>query len=233
MAKTTSTVPHRARLACRHAHVGVEHRVHLSFECWEMRMVSTRPWDVPDGLWKLIEPMLPPSQRQSQPPHPGGRRRSGEREALSGILYVLYTGTAWRQLPPELGFGSGVVCRRVSDEWEQAGVWDRLYALLLANSQRVGETGWSSAAVDGSHGQMSKAAPKQARGQRPGAEPTRSTISSSHTQQSRSRSPSPAAPTGLRAARETPATAPSQPSTTVMPHRPHQLQTAPITNNSR
>jgi transposase len=41
------------------------------------------------------------------------------------------TGIAWQHLPSELGFGSGVACWRRLDEWQRAGVWERLHALLL------------------------------------------------------------------------------------------------------
>ena len=91
-------------------------------------MASTRPWDVPDGLWELIEPLLPTVTRRFRYP---GRKRLGDRETLQGILFVLYTGIAWRHLPLELGFGSGATCRRRLDDWQAAGVWDKLHELLL------------------------------------------------------------------------------------------------------
>ena len=40
---------------------------------------------------------------------------------------MLHTGIAWRHLPLELGFGSGVTCWRRLDEWQRAGVWERLH----------------------------------------------------------------------------------------------------------
>jgi Putative transposase of IS4/5 family (DUF4096) len=43
---------------------------------------------------------------------------------------VLFTGIAWRHLPPELGFGGGSTCHRRMDEWQRAGVWERLHELL-------------------------------------------------------------------------------------------------------
>jgi len=43
--------------------------------------------------------------------HPG-RRRLGDRKALCGILFVLYTGIPWEFLPQELGYGSGMTCCR-------------------------------------------------------------------------------------------------------------------------
>lgn len=31
---------------------------------------------------------------------------------FQGILFVLHAGIAWEHLPQELGFGSGMTCRR-------------------------------------------------------------------------------------------------------------------------
>jgi len=153
-------------------------------------MATSRPWDVPDGLWELISPLLPTTSRRFRYP---GRKRLGERETLQGILFVLYTGIAWRHLPLELGFGSGATCRRRLDEWQAAGVWDRLHELLLARLQQAGEIEWSRAIVDSSHVQAKKGAPKRARARWTEAEPARSTISWSTPQGSRSPSRSPAA----------------------------------------
>ena len=155
-----------------------------------MPMAISRPWDVSDGLWELIEPLLPTTTRRFRYP---GRKRLGDREALSGILFVLYTGIAWRHLPLELGFGSGATCWRRLDAWQQAGVWDRLHELLLARLQQAGEIEWSRAVVDGSHVQAKKGAPKRARAQSTEAEPAPSTISWSTPQGSRLPSRSPAA----------------------------------------
>jgi transposase len=152
-------------------------------------MATSRPWDVPDGLWQLLEPLLPTRTRRFRYP---GRKRLGDREALSGILFVLYTGIAWRHLPLELGFGSGATCRRRLDEWQAAGVWDELHALLLSRLQQAGEIEWSRAVVDGSHIQAKKGAPKRARARLTEAGPDRSIISWSTPAGSRSRSRSPA-----------------------------------------
>ena len=62
-----------------------------------------------------------------------GRRRLPDRQALLGILFVLHTGIAWLHLPLKLGFRSGSTCYRRRDEWQRAGVRERLHALLLAS----------------------------------------------------------------------------------------------------
>src|SRR5262249_21344628 len=91
--------------------------------------MAPAPWIVSDELWGRIEPLLPRVERRFRYP---GRKRLPDRQALQGILFVLYTGIAWRHLPPELGFGGGSTCHRRMDEWQRAGVWQRLHELLLA-----------------------------------------------------------------------------------------------------
>jgi transposase len=54
-----------------------------------------------------------------------------ERAALEGILFVLHTGCRWRDLPPQLGYGSGHTAWQRLRGWQQAGVWDRLHRLVL------------------------------------------------------------------------------------------------------
>jgi transposase len=119
------------------------------------------PWVVSDALWELVEPLLPRKERRFRYP---GRKRLPDREALQGILFVLHTGIAWRHLPLELGFGSGATCWRRLEEWQRAGVWERLHALLLDRLRAAGEIDWSRAVVDSSHVQVK-------RGLRNGPEP--------------------------------------------------------------
>src|SRR5437867_4719191 len=122
--------------------------------------MAVAPWVVSDALWELLEPLLPQVERRFRFP---GRKRLPDRQALHGILFVLHTGIAWRHLPLELGFGSGSTCYRRMVEWQQAGVWERLHALLLAELQAAGEIEWSRAVVDGSHVQAKKGGPRRAR----------------------------------------------------------------------
>lgn len=122
--------------------------------------MATQPWIVSDELWELVEPLLPKKERRFRYP---GRKRLSDRQALQGILFVLHTGIAWTHLPQELGFGSGVTCWRRLDEWQQAGVWDRLHVELLSRLRAAGEIEWSRAIVDSSQIQAKKGAPKRAR----------------------------------------------------------------------
>src|SRR5713101_10018339 len=152
--------------------------------------MAVAPWIVSDALWERIEPLLPRVERRFRYP---GRKRLPDRQALQGILFVLYTGIAWRHLPPELGFGGGSTCHRRMDEWQRAGVWDRLHALLLAELRAAGELEWSRAVADSSHVQAKKGAPRRARARLTGPETVPSTTSWSTQPGSRSLGRSPAA----------------------------------------
>lgn len=99
---------------------------------------------VPDDLWALIQPVIP-----SPPPRPrGGRPRQCARQTLAGIVYLLRWGLPWRHLPRALGLGSGRTCERRFGEWQRAGVWMRLWRILLDHAQHRGQLDWSRSAID-------------------------------------------------------------------------------------
>ena len=101
---------------------------------------------VDDGLWELIQPLLPPPKprRRLYP----GRRPLDNRKALTGILFVLKSGIPWEMLPQEMGCGSGMTCWRRLREWQEAGVWQKLHDLLLAKLRKADQIDWSRAVVD-------------------------------------------------------------------------------------
>lgn len=139
-----------------------------------MRRGEQPPWIVPDGLWQRIEPLLP--KRERNPRHPG-RKRIPDRQVLCGILFVLHTGIQWEFLPQELGFGSGMTCWRRLEEWNRAGVWQRLHELLLAELQAAGKLDWSRAVIDSSHVRAARRGPKAARARSTAPARARSTTS--------------------------------------------------------
>src|SRR4051795_4276714 len=98
--------------------------------------MRAKPWELPDGLWERIEPLLPRTPRRFRYP---GRKPLDDRRVLQGILFVLHTGIGWEHLPQELGFGCGMTAWRRLRTWQQAGVWERLHRLLLERLQAAGE----------------------------------------------------------------------------------------------
>ena len=120
---------------------------------------------VSDGLWAVIEPLIPP-----EPPKPkGGRPRVSDRAALTGILFVLRSGTPWELLPAEMGCGSGMTCWRRLRDWQRAGVWDRLQRVLLDRLGRQNAIDFSRAALDSASVAAKKGARQPARTQLTGA----------------------------------------------------------------
>ena len=99
---------------------------------------------VSDELWQKVAPLLP----VAAPKPKGGRPRVSDRAALTGILFVLKTGIPWEMLPQEMGCGSGMTCWRRLEEWHEAGVWQTLHELLLAELRSVDRLDWSRAIVD-------------------------------------------------------------------------------------
>jgi transposase len=101
-----------------------------------------------DSLWQLVEPVLPPPKpRRKKYP---GRKPISNRQALTGILFVLKTGIPWEYLPRELGCGSGMTCWRRLRDWQEAGVWDKLHQLVLSLLQEQDVLDWSRAVADSS-----------------------------------------------------------------------------------
>ena len=127
-----------------------------------------------DALWAVIEPLIPP-----EPPKPkGGRPRVSDRAALTGILFVLRSGTPWELLPAEMGCGSGMTCWRRLRDWQRAGVWDRLQRVLLDRLGRRNAIDFSRAALDSASVAAKKGARRPARTQPTGARRAPSATSS-------------------------------------------------------
>ena len=98
---------------------------------------------VDDRLWAVIEPLLPPPKRRRRR-YPG-RKPIDNRQALTGILFVLRSGIPWEMLPKEMGCGSGMTCWRRLKAWQAAGVWERLHRVLLARLRAADRIDFSRA----------------------------------------------------------------------------------------
>jgi transposase len=94
-----------------------------------------------------LQPLLADPPRRTKNP---GRKRYPPKACLEGILFLLYTGMRYVDLPRELGFPSGETCRRRLHEWIERGVWAEALALLVAELDRRGSLDWSRVIVDAS-----------------------------------------------------------------------------------
>ncbi|CDN96175.1 putative transposase of IS4/5 family DUF4096 [Rhizobium subbaraonis] len=101
---------------------------------------------LPDDLWAEIAPLLP--AREARPK--GGRPAVEARDALVGILFVLYTAIPWERLPFEVAGCSGMTCWRRLRAWQDAGLWDEIHRHMLDRLNLAGQIDWSRASVDAS-----------------------------------------------------------------------------------
>jgi transposase/quinol monooxygenase YgiN len=90
----------------------------------EREAAAVRELRLSDAQWERARVLLPERNRE-------GRPRADDRRTLEGILYILRTGAPWGELPRE--YGSPVTCWRRLAEWEASGVWERVWAALLAS----------------------------------------------------------------------------------------------------
>ena len=97
--------------------------------------------ELSNDQWNLIAPHLPSKKRK-------GRPRADDRKTLEGILWVLRTGARWEDVPRE--FGTPTTCWRRLREWEELGVWERLWRILLATLEAEQKLDWAQAFLDGS-----------------------------------------------------------------------------------
>ena len=66
------------------------------------------------------------------------------------IFVVPRTGLRWSDLPVELGWGCGKVCRQRLRDWHEAGMRVTLHAVLLAALNEAGKLDGSRVATDSS-----------------------------------------------------------------------------------
>lgn len=99
-------------------------------------------WQIPDELWANIVPIL----AELDPAKPTGRKRIDQRRALDAIIYRMRTGVQWNQLPSEFADDSSV--HRTFQRWVRMGVFERIWAVLVAEADAIGGVNWEWQAAD-------------------------------------------------------------------------------------
>jgi LacI family transcriptional regulator len=99
---------------------------------------------VPDPLWEIAAPLLPPARTR---PQGGGRRRAEDRAALAAILYVTSSGDSWRALPSDMFGVSRATGHRRFAEWRQSGTFRRLHEAARQRTADTDGSGWPRATL--------------------------------------------------------------------------------------
>jgi transposase len=76
-----------------------------------------------DAQWDLIGGLFPPAAKTGRPP-------VERRQVVDGIMWILRTGSAWRDLPAELGKWQTVW--HLFNQWNNSGLWDEIVETLRA-----------------------------------------------------------------------------------------------------
>jgi len=103
-------------------------------------------WEVDDELWSIIQTILD----ELDSPARTGRPRTGQREALNGIIYQMRSGVQWNQLPGQFGDDSSV--HRTMQRWIDKGVFQRIWAVLIENCEDLDGVNWEWQSADGAMG---------------------------------------------------------------------------------
>lgn len=110
--------------------------------------------DLTDEQWTKIRPLIP----IHLPIHPQRRGRpwADDRDVLNGILWILRTGAAWRDLPDR--YPSKATCHRRFQQWCRDGTIQRIHQELLRQLDRKNKLDWSETFVDGTFRSAKKGA---------------------------------------------------------------------------
>jgi transposase len=116
-------------------------------------------WIVPEGLWEIVQPLLPPARVRSQG---GGTQNTADEAVFAAIVYVLVSGCSWRALPPCFGISKSTAHRRFLI-WSHAGVWARLHQAVLDKLAVADLLDLSRVVLDSAHVRAKRGATSQVR----------------------------------------------------------------------
>jgi transposase len=112
--------------------------------------------DLTKQQWEAIRVHLPEPKVSGR----GGRPRVDDRRCFEGILWILWTGAPWSELPRR--YGSPSTCWRRLKQWEESGVLLKLWRAFLAQLNDRQKLRWDECFVDGSFVPAKKGGPKSA-----------------------------------------------------------------------
>jgi transposase len=101
-------------------------------------------FQMPRALWRCVRRLLPTAK-----PHPkGGRPAADHRAVVNGIWYVLWTGCQWKAVRKEwFGVCNSTLHERFQ-EWQQAGIFQKVWILMLRFYARRHGIQWLFQAID-------------------------------------------------------------------------------------
>jgi transposase len=112
---------------------------------------------VSNQQWEKIKDHLPKRKKNLK----GGRPVITDRQCFEGILWVLWTGAPWSEVPKQ--FGSGSTCWRRLQQWERSGVLLNLWREFLSQLSDRKKVKWDECFADGTFAPAKKGVYSSAR----------------------------------------------------------------------
>ena len=100
-------------------------------------------WELPAVVWQVLEPLVPTRNAVR-----GRPRQVDLRRIAAGIFYVLRTGIHWHALPREQ-FGPSSTVYYYFRQWQDAGLFEQLWAKALELYDTMQGIEWEWLSVDG------------------------------------------------------------------------------------
>jgi transposase len=107
-----------------------------------------RRYELTDDQWELIADLFPGQTM--------GRPRRDDRIVLNGILWILCSGAAWRDLPERYGPWKTIYHR--FRQWEASGLFDRILERLHVELDEQGLIDYATWMIDSTSVRGSRAA---------------------------------------------------------------------------
>lgn len=105
---------------------------------------SNNHYTIPGKLWKLLKKHLPKAPKVRG----RGRPPVDNRDVINGIWYVLWTGCQWKSIQKEwFGVSSSVLHERFQT-WQQQGLFEKLFKVIVKYYAREYGIGWKWQSVD-------------------------------------------------------------------------------------
>ena len=109
-------------------------------EMREQEPVAKR-YEIDDRVWALVEAQIPPARRRKL--NSKGAWPLSDRAVLSGAVWSLRNGVRVKEVPPALGFGSGLLIYRRLRELESAQLWEGIKRVLACELPDGKKLDWS------------------------------------------------------------------------------------------
>jgi putative transposase len=117
---------------------------------------------IPSKLWRKFKKHIPKQPKRTGP----GRPRVNDRDVINGIWYVLWTGCQWKAIDREWFHVSSSTLHERFQTWERAGLFDKLFEMMVRFYAKKKRIGWKWQSVD------SKMVPAPLGGEKTGKNPT-------------------------------------------------------------